>query len=122
MNERDTLLALGYVILPAGYLGLCVWMNRMIPKPPYIPYFFIFGSLGGYLLISAYLAPSPAALVVGLPFMACAFVSLIWAFVAALCAKPRSYFHTVAACFSGMVVVPTVLMIVFCLVRQALSP
>lgn len=44
-------LVLGLLVSPACYLTLCVRMSRSgIPRAPYLPFFFIFGSFGGWLL------------------------------------------------------------------------
>ncbi len=39
------------LVLPACYLILCIRMRRSnVSRPPYLPFFFIFGSFGGWLL------------------------------------------------------------------------
>jgi len=54
-------LALALLVLPACYLILCIRMRRSgISRPPYLPFFFIFGSFGGWLLAFG-LSPSGLA-------------------------------------------------------------
>ena len=54
-------LALALLVLPACYLFLCIRMRRSgISRAPYLPFFFIFGSFGGWLLAFG-LSPSGLA-------------------------------------------------------------
>ena len=49
---------LGLLVCPAGYIALCVRMHKSgIQRPPYIPFFFVFGTVGGWMLALA-LSPS----------------------------------------------------------------
>ncbi|RBP40532.1 hypothetical protein DES53_108239 [Roseimicrobium gellanilyticum] len=51
-------LILALLVLPACYLALCYRMHRTgITRPPHVPYFFLFGTVGGWLLALA-LSPS----------------------------------------------------------------
>ncbi len=39
------------LVLPAAYLSLCAWMAfARVPRAPYLPFFFIFGSYGGWFM------------------------------------------------------------------------
>jgi hypothetical protein len=48
----------GLLICPAAFITLCVRMRKSdIQRPPYIPFFFVFGTVGGWMLALA-LSPS----------------------------------------------------------------
>ena len=54
-------LALALLVFPACYLILCIRMRHSdVSRPPYLPFFFIFGSFGGWLLAFG-LSPSGLA-------------------------------------------------------------
>ncbi len=89
-------LFLSLVVLPVGFWCLCRRMTRAaIRKPPTIPYFCLFGSVGGYLLIAA-LSPSVFTLLV-LPFAPLAALSLIGSLIYLCFCRPFTRFHVGAA-------------------------
>ena len=56
------LLILALLVCPALYLALCLRMRCLgISRPPYASYFFLFGTVGGWVLA---LAVSPSGLAV----------------------------------------------------------
>ena len=60
MTWLSIFLFLALLVCPTAYLILCVQMRRArIQRPPYVPYFFIFGTLGGWMLAMAF---SPSGL------------------------------------------------------------
>ena len=55
MTRPLTFLLLALIVCPAAYIALCLRMKKMgITHPPYIPYFFLFGVMGGWLYWVAY--------------------------------------------------------------------
>jgi hypothetical protein len=112
MSERDILLILSLGVFPLLYLALCLWMRRAVSNPPWLAFFFIFGSIAGYLLLCAYLMPSPVGLFVVLPYMLVAYLVLIGVLIATLRTRPRSRFHVAAAVSSGLLVVAPLVLIV----------
>jgi hypothetical protein len=49
---------LGLLVCPAACITLCMRMRKSgIQRPPYIPFFFVFGTVGGWMLALA-LSPS----------------------------------------------------------------
>ena len=88
-------LFLSLVALPIGYALLCHKMNRsMIPKPPTVPFFCIFGTVGGFLLVSA-LSPSIVTLLV-IPLFVFAPISLIGSLVYLFRCRPLTSYHVAA--------------------------
>ena len=58
---RLILLAVAVIGLPAGYVGVCRSMRqRGVPHAPYIPFFLLFGTVGGWVL-AFMLSPSGLA-------------------------------------------------------------
>ena len=52
---------LAFLVCPAAYILLCVRMRRAgVQRPPYAPFFFAFGTAGGWMLAFA-LSPSGLA-------------------------------------------------------------
>ena len=50
-NITRICLAAGFVVLPLCYIVLCMLMSGSgVPRAPYVPFFCIFGSYGGWLL------------------------------------------------------------------------
>jgi len=101
------------VVFPLGYLLLCRRMDRTIPNPPKKEFFFIFGSVAGYLLLCTLLMPSPAGLLAVFPFMLCACIALAGSCCSAMRAIPRTGYHIAAAGISGCFVAVPLIVIVF---------
>lgn len=110
------------VVFPLGYWMLCRRMNRMIPNPPKMEFFFIFGSIAGYLLLCTLLMPSPVGLMVVFPFMLCAYIALAGSCYSATRAFPRTGYHLTAAWISGFFVAVPLIVIVVALVHSQFSP
>ncbi len=48
---RFVLFVVAVLILPTSYFIVCILMQkRAIPRPPRVPFFFLFGTLGGWML------------------------------------------------------------------------
>lgn len=93
---------LGLVVLPFAFLLLCLWMKRAgMPKVLMIPYFCLFGSVGGYLLIAA-LSPSVFTLL-AIPFVPLAGLSLIGSLIYLCQCRPFTGFHLGAVVGIGLV-------------------
>jgi len=92
-------LAASLAILPLAYILLYIWMQRTVEKPPRLTFFFIFGSLGGYLLLRAF-APSFVSMMVFVPFLCVAFIAVLCGTITSIVTSHRSGFH-VAAAVSG---------------------
>lgn len=97
------LLAVSLLFLPAAYLLLRRRMRRAVPNPPIWPFFFNFGTLGGYLLLLA-LGPDFFTFMFAVPFLGAALISLFYSLLRAVIATPRSQFHTASAWMSGCLV------------------
>jgi hypothetical protein len=87
---------LALLVCPTAYIALCVRMRRAgVQRPPYIPFFFVFGTVGGWMLALA-LSPS------GLTAMSLIFLATLspLALVVSsiyLVARPeRSSYHRIA--------------------------
>lgn len=118
MTEQDILLLLSLGVIPLLYLALCWWMKRTVSNPPWLAFFFIFGSVAGYLLLCAFLMPSPVGLFVILPYMLVAYLVHLGVWIAALRTRPRSKFHVAAAISSGLLVTsPLVLLLLASMFR-----
>ena len=103
-----TCLFLSVAILPAGYILLCRKMTKAaIPNPPAIPFFCVFGTVGGYLLIAA-LSPSVFTLLV-LPWTLFAPIALIISLVYVVKATPQTAYH------SGAIICCLILLFLICL-------
>jgi len=78
-----------------GYALLCRRMNRaMIRMPPTIPFFFIFGTVGGFLLIGAF---SPSIItILALPLLLFAPISLIGSLIYLFRCRPLTGYHVAA--------------------------
>jgi hypothetical protein len=87
---------LALLVCPAAYVTLCVRMRRSgIQRPPYVPFFFVFGTVGGWMLALA-LSPSGLA-AVSLIFLATLTPLTLIASSVYLMARPeRSTYHRVA--------------------------
>ncbi len=60
---RLLLLTLAFLVVPSGYVVLCLRMQRAtVPQAPYLPFFFVFGTVGGWCLGLALSPSGPAAL------------------------------------------------------------
>jgi len=100
-------LFLSLVVLPLGFIWLWRRMVRAaIPKPPVFPYFCIFGTVGGYLLIAA-LSPSPFTLLI-LPFLPLAALSLAGSLIYLSYCRPFTGFHTGAVVGCSLLLAPFV--------------
>jgi hypothetical protein len=99
-HEVYFLLFLGLIALPLSFAVLC-WRMRLvaIPRPPVIPYFCVFGSVGGYCLIAG-LSPSVFTLLI-FPFAPLALLSLAGSLIAVCRCRPFTAYHLGAAvcCF-----------------------
>lgn len=52
---------LALLVCPAAFVTLCVRMRQSgVQRPPYVPFFFVFGTVGGWMLALA-LSPSGLA-------------------------------------------------------------
>ena len=87
---------LALLACPAAYFALCVRMRISgVQRPPYVPFFFLFGTLGGWLLGLA-LSPSGLAAVCLLFLVSFAPLSTIVSSIyLAIRSKPSRY-HRVA--------------------------
>jgi hypothetical protein len=76
-----------------------------IPRPLYIPYFCLFGSVGGYLLIAA-LSPSIVSMLI-LPFLPLAVLSLIGSLIYVSICRPFTRYHlgAVIGCSTALLAV-----------------
>src|SRR3954469_25620597 len=96
MDIRIILLGLALLIWPALYVGLLLRMRSVgIVRPPWLPLFFLFGSIGGWILAFA-LSPSGlsavCALFAGTAAPLAVFISAIYLLV-----RPeRSVYHRIA--------------------------
>jgi hypothetical protein len=98
-----TLLILSLLVLPASYFFLCRKMKQAgIPNPPTMPFFCVFGTVGGFLLIIA-LNYFIGLLVLAflLPFYLFAPISLMISLYYALRSKPQTAYHSgaIISCF-----------------------
>jgi hypothetical protein len=116
MNMARFYLLAGLVVLPLSYVFLCRRMSRAVASPPKRPFFFSFGSLGGYLLLSAF-EPSFFTMLIFLPFILLAISAVVWSFFASLRARPRSVYHTASAATSGLVL----LLLIWCSILPSLG-
>ena len=54
-------LIMALLVCPAAYITLCLRMRTAgVQRPPYVPFFFVFGTVGGWMLALA-LSPSGLA-------------------------------------------------------------
>ena len=89
-------LFLSLIALPLGYLLLRRRMiSASIPRPPTVPFFCVFGSLGGYLLIAG-LSPSLYTFLI-LPFLPLALLSLAASLIYVFRCRPFTSYHLWAA-------------------------
>jgi hypothetical protein len=89
-----TVLALG--VCPMTYIGVCVKMRKAgVARPPYVPFFFVFGTLGGWMLA---LALSPSGLTaMSLVFLATlAPLSLVVSSIYLVTRPERTRYHWIA--------------------------
>ena len=101
---RVIFLLLSVIVLPIGYIVLCTKMDDAeIPKAPYISYFCLFGSVGGYLLIAA-LTPSIVTILI-LPFLPLAILSLIGSLIYVSMCRPFTRYHLGAVIGCSIVLV-----------------
>jgi hypothetical protein len=87
---------LALLVCPAAYITLCVRMRRAgIQRPPYIPFFFVFGTVGGWMLA---LALSPSGLTaMSLIFLATlAPLALVVSSIYLVAGPERSSYHRIA--------------------------
>lgn len=102
MNSSSILAILSLLVCPAGYIALCLRMRKSgTPRPPYIPFFFVFGTVGGWMFgFSAYpsgLTPISIIFLVTLaPF------ALLVSSIYLLVRSERSAYHRFAL-WSGLV-------------------
>ena len=87
---------LAILVCPAAYITLCMRMRTSrIQRPPYVPFFFVFGTVGGWMLALA-LSPSGLA-AVSLVFLATLTpLALIASSIYLLVRPERSSYHRVA--------------------------
>lgn len=90
------LLVLAVFVCPIGYLSLLIIMQESsVPRPPVVPFFFIFGTLGGWLLSFSF--PPGLLLVLGsLSLLTAAPVALLASSVFLSVQPERTLFHRVA--------------------------
>ena len=97
-----TCYAIAFLILPIAYLALCWLMRQRLTNPPYLPYFFIFGTFGGMVLMTV-MSMNTMFMFAFMPiFLLCSGASLIFTLVSSLRARPRSTFHRTASWLSGL--------------------
>jgi hypothetical protein len=104
--QAYSLLFLGLIVLPLGY-GILCWRMRLaaVPRSPVVPYFCVFGSVGGYCLIAG-LSPSVFTLLI-VPFAPLALISLAVSLVAVCRSHPFTSYHRGAAiCCSVLLLLP----------------
>jgi len=92
----DILLILGLLVLPLGYLSLCIAMRRAaVRRAPYIHFFLVFGACGG-LLVSVAFAGSPMGVALSvIPIIVAPFVIFISTIILYF-RHLESRFHTIA--------------------------
>jgi hypothetical protein len=96
MTWRVILLGIAFLVWPATYAWLCDMMSTSrIQRPPVVPFFFLFGTLGGWVFAAA-LSPSglTAASIVFL--MVAAPLALVISSVYLMCRSERSIYHRLA--------------------------
>jgi len=100
---KYTCLFLSVLALPLGYALLYFKMRRSkVPKPPNRPFFFIFGTVGGYLLIVG-LSPSIFNLLI-FPLFLLAPISLLWSIVYMFYCRPLTGYHKSAILLCSLLI------------------
>jgi len=96
LDLHQTLLWVAFPILPLAYVWFCVRMEKKLSKrAPFLAYFFLFGTLGGWFLAFA-LSPSPLSLISMLLLVTFAPIALLGSSIALLTEKSASVYHYTA--------------------------
>jgi len=87
---------LSLLVCPAVFIKLCVRMRKSgIERPPYIPFFFVFGTVGGWMLALA-LYPSGLTAVSLVFLVTLAPLALIGSSIYLVIRSERSSYHRFA--------------------------
>ena len=93
---------LGLVVCPAAYISLCVRMGSLdVVRPPYLSFFFIFGTVGG-LMVGLALSPSGLAAACLIFLVTLAPLALVTSSVYLVKRPERSRYHRIAL-WSGFI-------------------
>lgn len=89
-------LALGLIICPIAFVAVSRWMRaKRVARPPIVPLFLLFGTLGGWFLAIG-LSPSGLAALCTIFLMTAAPVTLLVSSIRLLRSSDRSPFHRAA--------------------------
>jgi hypothetical protein len=86
----------GLLVCPAAYITLCVRMRRSgVRRPPYVPFFFLLGTVGGWTLTLA-LSPSGLAASCMILLLTAAPLALVASSFYLVARSERSCYHRFA--------------------------
>jgi hypothetical protein len=87
---------LGLLVCPAAYFSLCTRMRESgVQRPPYVPFFIVFGTVGGWLLALA-LSPSGLTAISIILLVTLAPLALLASSVYLVVRSERSSYHRFA--------------------------
>jgi hypothetical protein len=90
------LAVLALFVCPAAYIALCIWMGAAsVQRPPYLSLFFVFGTVGGWMLAFA-LSPSGLAAVSIIFLVTAAPLALLVSSIFLAIRRERTIYHRVA--------------------------
>src|SRR5713226_2637528 len=86
----------GLLVCPSAFITLCVRMRRSgVRRPPYVPFFFLFGTVGGWTLALA-LSPSGLAASCIIFLLTAAPLALVASSIYLVARSERSCYHRLA--------------------------
>jgi hypothetical protein len=87
---------LSLMVCPAVYIALCLRMRKAnVASPPYVPFFFLFGTLGGWFMALA-LSPSGLTATCFILLVTLAPIAVIGSSIYLAARSQRSSYHRLA--------------------------